>query len=106
MEAPIGPPATLTCELGQARKGATAAGVVCAGMWLVGASTHLAFRKPYFLSNCYLLIYSLQCSLILLFYRVYFIFINNSFVIINIMILIIYLMRIKVLLVWLGNVFK
>ena len=43
MEAPIGPPATLTCELGQARKGATAAGDVCAGMWLVGASTHLAF---------------------------------------------------------------
>ncbi|CAG19388.1 hypothetical protein PBPRA0977 [Photobacterium profundum SS9] len=43
MEAPIGPPATLTCELGQTRKGATAAGDVCAGMWLVGASTHLAF---------------------------------------------------------------
>ena len=48
MEAPIGPPATLTCELGQARKGATAAGVVCAGMWLVGASTHLAFSKSHF----------------------------------------------------------
>lgn len=45
MEAPIGPPATLTCELGQAWKGATAAGDVCAGMWLVGASTHLAFGK-------------------------------------------------------------
>ncbi len=29
-----GPPATLTCELGQARKGAAAAGDVCAGMWL------------------------------------------------------------------------
>ncbi len=48
MEAPIGPPATLTCELGQARKGATAAGVVCAGMWLVGASTHLKFIKSPF----------------------------------------------------------
>lgn len=43
MEAPIGPPATLTCELGQARKGATAAGDVCAGMWLVGAFTHLKY---------------------------------------------------------------
>lgn len=29
-----GPPATLTRELGQARKGAAAAGDVCAGMWL------------------------------------------------------------------------
>lgn len=29
-----GPPATLTCELGQAWKGAAAAGDVCAGMWL------------------------------------------------------------------------
>ena len=45
MEAPIGPPATLTCELGQIRKEATAAGVVCAGMWLVGASTHLLVTK-------------------------------------------------------------
>lgn len=29
-----GPPATLTRELGQAWKGAAAAGDVCAGMWL------------------------------------------------------------------------
>ena len=34
MEAPIGPPATLTCELGQIRKEAAAASDVCAGMWL------------------------------------------------------------------------
>ena len=39
MEAPIGPPATRTCEPGQARKGAATARDVCAGMWLVGAST-------------------------------------------------------------------
>ncbi|GAB6259968.1 hypothetical protein PSSHI_02100 [Photobacterium sp. R1] len=43
MEAPIGPPATLTREPGQARKGAAAASDVCAGMWLVGVSTHLTF---------------------------------------------------------------
>ncbi len=43
MEAPIGPPATLTREPGQAWKGAAAASDVCAGMWLVGVSTHLAF---------------------------------------------------------------
>jgi len=46
MEAPIGPPATLTREPGQAWKGAAAASDVCAGMWLVGVSTHLAFVKP------------------------------------------------------------
>ena len=43
MEAPFGPPATLTCEPGQARKGAATTSDVCAGMWLEGASTHLAF---------------------------------------------------------------
>lgn len=59
MEAPIGPPATLTCELGQARKGATAAGDVCAGMWLVGASTHLLFL----LFTPYLCITYFCCSL-------------------------------------------
>ncbi len=77
MEAPIGPPATLTCELGQARKGATAAGVVCAGMWLVGASTHLAFEKYLSLSKRYILIHSLQCSSILLF--CFFIASNNKY---------------------------
>lgn len=41
MEAPFGPPATLTCEPGQARKGAATASDVCAGMWLEGASTRL-----------------------------------------------------------------
>ena len=43
MEAPFGPPATLTCEPGQARKGAATMSDVCAGMWLEGASTHLPF---------------------------------------------------------------
>ncbi len=62
MEAPIGPPATLTCELGQARKGATAAGDVCAGMWLVGASTHLAFGKS-FLSRHTSLAPDINCSI-------------------------------------------
>jgi hypothetical protein len=30
----VGPPAMLTCELGQVRKEAAAAGDACAGMWL------------------------------------------------------------------------
>lgn len=30
----LGPPAMILCELGQARKGAAAAGDSCAGMWL------------------------------------------------------------------------
>jgi len=34
---PIGPPATIGCELRQARKGATVAIDSCAGMWLVGS---------------------------------------------------------------------
>lgn len=33
---PVGSPATLICELGQVRKEAAAADVVCAGMWLAG----------------------------------------------------------------------
>ncbi len=37
MVAPVGPPATRNCEPRQARKGATVAMDVCAGMWLAGA---------------------------------------------------------------------
>ena len=36
MAGPIGPPATISREPGQARKGATVAVTLCAGVWLVG----------------------------------------------------------------------
>ncbi len=45
METSIGPPATLTCEPGQARKGAATVRDVCAGMWLVEVSAHLVVPK-------------------------------------------------------------
>ena len=34
---PVGPPAMIICEFGQARKGAAAADDSCAGMWLMGS---------------------------------------------------------------------
>lgn len=36
MVGPAGPPATISREPGQARKGAAAAVTLCAGVWLVG----------------------------------------------------------------------
>lgn len=58
MEASIGPPATRTCELGQGRKAAATTGDVCAGMWLVEASAHLAFAACLFpLSSCVRFLY-------------------------------------------------
>ena len=41
MVALIGPPATISREPGQARKGAAVAVTLCAGMWLVGAAAFL-----------------------------------------------------------------
>ena len=43
MVARIGPLATRRCEPGQARKGATAAADVCAGVWLVRVATLIPF---------------------------------------------------------------
>lgn len=47
MVARIGPLATLRCEPGQARKGATAAADVCAGVWLVRVATLNSFIYTY-----------------------------------------------------------
>ena len=47
MAARIGPLATLRCEPGQARKGATAAADVCAGVWLVRVATLYSFIYKY-----------------------------------------------------------
>ena len=42
MVAPIGPLATIDCELRQAWKGATVAIDSCAGVWLVGVASSLS----------------------------------------------------------------
>lgn len=39
MAGPIGPPAMISREPGQARKGATVAVTSCAGVWLVGLAS-------------------------------------------------------------------
>jgi len=41
MVVPVGPLATQSREPGQARKGAAAAVVVCAGVWLTGAAARV-----------------------------------------------------------------
>ena len=47
MAGPIGPPAMISREPGQARKGATVAVTSCAGVWLVGlASIFLLVLLP------------------------------------------------------------
>jgi len=45
MVAPIGPLAIISCELRQARKGATVAVTLCAGVWLIGVATQFLFAK-------------------------------------------------------------
>ncbi len=42
-----GPPATINCEPGQARKGAAAAVDSGAGMWLVPTASILCFQSPF-----------------------------------------------------------
>ena len=55
MAGPIGPPAMISREPGQARKGATVAVTSCAGVWLVGLASIFLLRFfrhfPRFLRN-------------------------------------------------------
>lgn len=55
MAGPIGPPAMISREPGQARKGATVAVTSCAGVWLVGLASIFPllflFQFPRFLRN-------------------------------------------------------
>jgi len=41
MVGPVGPLAIISCELRQARKGATVTAKLCAGVWLAGFHLHL-----------------------------------------------------------------
>jgi len=51
---PVGPPATINREPGQARKGASTAVDLCAGVWLMGPPPLFLFSTSLFFSNAYL----------------------------------------------------